>query len=67
MEVFGKCKEDFFEELGAESGRRSLVREHKSFITNSDPQSFFKESRHNINFIMIQDIENMQKPAQLLE
>ncbi len=66
MEVFGKCKEDFFEELGAESARRSIVREHKSFITNSDPQSFFKESMHK-HFIIIQDIENMQKPAQLLE
>jgi hypothetical protein len=44
VNVLGKGKESFFEELGAESARRSLAREHKSFVTNTDPQAFMKKS-----------------------
>jgi hypothetical protein len=44
VQVLGNGKESFFEELGAESARRILTKEHKSFITNSDPQKFMKKA-----------------------
>jgi hypothetical protein len=44
VQVLGKGKESFFEELGAESARRILTKEHKTFITNSDPQAFMKKA-----------------------
>jgi hypothetical protein len=44
VNVLGKGKESFFQELGAESARRSLTREHKSFVTNSNPQMFMKKA-----------------------
>jgi hypothetical protein len=44
VQVLGKGKESFFQELGAESARRSLAREHKSFVANSDPQAFMKKA-----------------------
>jgi hypothetical protein len=44
VQVLGKGRESFFEELGAESARRSLAREHKTFVTNCDPQAFMKKA-----------------------
>jgi hypothetical protein len=44
VRVLGRGKESFFQELGAESARRSLSREHKSFVANADPQSFMKKA-----------------------
>lgn len=44
VQVLGNGKESFFEELGAESARRILTKEHKSFIVNSDPQAFMKKA-----------------------
>ena len=38
VRVLGRGKESFFQELGAESARRSLSREHKSFVANTNPQ-----------------------------
>lgn len=44
VQVLGNGKESFFEELGAESARRILTTEHRSFMTNSDPQTFMKKA-----------------------
>ncbi len=44
VQALGKGKESVFEELGAESARRSLAKEHKPFVVNSDPQAFMKKA-----------------------
>ncbi len=44
VNVLGKGKIGFFEEIGAESARRSLTKEHKLFLTPGDPQAFMKKA-----------------------
>ena len=44
VKVVGGDKMSVFEELGEESAQRSLAKEHKSFLTPGDPQSFMKRA-----------------------
>ncbi len=44
VNVLGKGKKSFFEEIGAESARRSLAKEHKLFLTPGEPQAFMKQA-----------------------
>ena len=44
VKVLGGGKLSVFEELGAESAQRSLAKEHKSFLTPGDPQSFMRKA-----------------------
>jgi uncharacterized protein (TIGR02265 family) len=42
VNVLGEGKEKFFEEIGAKSAQRSLMKVHKSFLMPGDPQAFLK-------------------------
>jgi uncharacterized protein (TIGR02265 family) len=44
VNVLGDGKEKFFEDIGAKSAQRSLVKVHKSFLTPGDPQAFLKKA-----------------------
>ena len=44
VNVLGKGKASIFEDIGAQSAQRSLLKEHKSFLTPGDPQSFMKKA-----------------------
>ena len=50
VDVLGKGKASFFEEIGAESARRSLAKEHKLFLTPGDPQAFMKKANSIYKF-----------------
>lgn len=44
VKVLGRGNLSFFEELGAVSARKSLAKEHKSFLSKGDPQGFLKKA-----------------------
>jgi hypothetical protein len=44
VKVLGGGNLSYFEELGAVSARKSLAKEHKSFLTKGDPQGFLKKA-----------------------
>ncbi len=44
VNVLGGGKEKIFEEIGAKSAQRSLLKVHRSFLTPGDPQAFMKKS-----------------------
>ena len=44
VDILGNGQENFFEEIGAESARRSLKKEHKLFLMPGDPQAFMEKA-----------------------
>ena len=44
VEIAGQGDERVFEEIGAKSARRSLGKEHRSFLSPGDPQSFMNKA-----------------------
>jgi len=50
VDVLGGGDESIFEEIGAKSAQRSLAKEHRSFLTPGDPQSFMKKANTIYNF-----------------
>ena len=44
VEMVGQGDERVFEEIGAKSARRSLAKEHRSFLSPGDPQSFMNKA-----------------------
>ena len=44
VKVMGGGNLSFFDELGAVSARKSLAKEHKSFLSKGDPQGFLKKA-----------------------
>jgi len=47
VDVLGEGDERVFEELGVKSARRSLAKEHASFLAPGDPQAFMRKA-HSI-------------------
>ncbi len=43
VNVLGGGKEQVFEDIGAKSAQRSLLKVHRSFLTRGDPQAFMKK------------------------
>ena len=44
VKILGEGKEKIFEEIGAQSAVRGLIKVHKSFLTPGDPQAFLKKA-----------------------
>ncbi|HVO76523.1 MAG TPA: TIGR02265 family protein [Candidatus Bathyarchaeia archaeon] len=44
VSVLGDGQEKIFEDIGAKSAQRSLVKVHKSFLTPGDPQAFLSKA-----------------------
>jgi len=44
VNVLGGGKESVFEDIGAKSAQRSLLKVHRSFLTRGDPQAFMKKT-----------------------
>jgi uncharacterized protein (TIGR02265 family) len=44
VSVLGDGQEQIFEDIGAKSAQRSLVKVHKSFLTPGDPQGFLSKA-----------------------
>jgi uncharacterized protein (TIGR02265 family) len=44
VNVLGKGREKIFEDIGAKSATRSLIKVHKSFLTPGDPQAFLSKA-----------------------
>jgi uncharacterized protein (TIGR02265 family) len=44
VDVLGEGDEKVFEEIGAKSAQRSLMKVHKSFLTPGDPQAFLEKA-----------------------
>lgn len=44
VDELGGGDQSIFEEIGAKSARRSLLKVHKSFLTKDDPQAFMKKA-----------------------